>query len=108
ESHKFALEIYKVAHGFPKEELYGLTSQLRRAVFSIPINIVEGQADTSKKEFLRFLNISNRSLVEVEYLLEVVKELGFIEKSEHDVLEKQRQEIAIMLTAFMKSVRNKL
>jgi four helix bundle protein len=54
---------------FPKEEIYGLTSQIRRAAFSVPQNIVEGQASTLKKEFLNFLNITNRSLVETEYLI---------------------------------------
>jgi len=88
--------------------LYGLTSQLRRASFSIPLNIVEGHASFSRKEFLSFLNIANRSLVETEYLLEVVEELSFINKEEYFKLEKMRSEVAIMLTAFIKAVRSKL
>lgn len=62
-AHKFAMEIYKTSKVFPKEEIYGLTSQIRRAAFSVSLNIVEGQASVSKKEFLNFLNIANRSLV---------------------------------------------
>ena len=93
---------------FPKEELYGLTSQLRRAAFSIAINIVEGHASNSRKEFLSFLNISNRSLVETEYLLEIAKELCFVSEGEHQRLEEMRREVAVMLNAFTKSLRNKL
>jgi four helix bundle protein len=104
-AHKFAIAVYQTTQGFPKEELYSLTSQLRRAAFSIPLNIVEGQASQSKREFLNFLNISNRSLVEAEYLLEVVEELGFIDKSIYDNLDQLRFEVAIMLQALMKAVR---
>lgn len=104
-SHGFAIEIYKVSKQFPKEELYGLTSQIRRAAFSIPLNIVEGHASVSKKEFLNFLNIANRSLVETEYLLEIGKELNFINDAEYQRLEKMRSEIGMMLNAFVKSIR---
>ena len=88
-AHKFAIEIYRLSNKFPKEELYGLTSQIRRSAFSTPLNIVEGHASFSKKEFLSFLNIANRSLVETEY----------------QRLEKMRTEIGIMLNAFTKSIR---
>lgn len=104
-AHKLAMEIYRVSHKFPKEELYGLTSQIRRSAFSISLNIVEGHASSSKKEFLNFLNISDRSLVETEYLLEIVKELNFISDTEYQRLEKMRCEVGIMLNAFTKSVR---
>ena len=104
-SHKFAIEVYKLTKQFPKEELYGLTSQMRRSSLSIPTNIVEGHASSSKKEFLNFLNIANRSLVEVEYLLEFSLELGFIEKQEYNHLEEMRKEVAVILFAFRKSVQ---
>jgi four helix bundle protein len=104
-AHKFAIEIYRLSNNFPREELYGLTSQIRRSAFSISLNIVEGHASSSKKEFLNFLNISNRSLVETEYLLEVVKELNFINETEYQKLERMRSEIGIMLNAFTKSIR---
>ena len=104
-AHKLAIEIYKVSKAFPKEELYGLTSQIRRAGFSVPLNIVEGHASSSKKEFLSFLNIANRSLVEAEYLLEIVRELSFLNEVEYQRLEGIRTEVAIMLNAFTKSVR---
>ena len=104
-AHNLAIEIYRVSKAFPKEELYGLTSQIRRAGFSVPLNIVEGHASSSKKEFLSFLNIANRSLVEAEYLLEIVRELSFLNEVEYQRLEGIRTEVAIMLNAFTKSVR---
>jgi len=104
-AHKFAIEIYRLSNNFPREELYGLTSQIRRSAFSISLNIVEGHASSSKKEFLNFLNISNRSLVETEYLLEVVKELNFINETAYQKLERMRSEVGIMLNAFTKSIR---
>lgn len=106
--HKFAIEIYHLTKNFPKEETYGLTSQIRRSAFSVPINVVEGQASCSKKEFLNFLNISNRSLVETEYLLEICEELGFIKKEEYHKVEEMRKEVAIILNAFIRSVKDKL
>lgn len=107
-SHILAVNIYKLTSKFPKEEIFGLTSQIRRASFSVPLNIVEGQASRSKEEFLNFLNISNRSLSEVEYLLEVVKELDLISENEYNCLEDSRKEIAYMLTALIKSINAKL
>lgn len=70
-----AHEVYRATYHFPKAEMFGLTSQLRRAVLSIPTNIVEGYARSSKNEFHRFLSISLGSLAEVEYL-----EFSFKEK----------------------------
>jgi four helix bundle protein len=107
-AHKLSIEVYKYSEKFPREELYGITSQLRRAAFSVPINIVEGHASNSRKEFLSFLNIANRSLVETEYLLEICEELHFLSKSDYERLEELRGEIAVMLNAFTKSLRNKL
>jgi len=104
-AHQFAIEIYRLSGGFPREELYGLTSQIRRAAFSTPLNIVEGHASSSKKEFASFLNIANRSLVETEYLLEIVRELNFIDEREYQRLEHMRNEVGLMLNAFVKSVR---
>jgi four helix bundle protein len=104
-AHKLAMEIYRVSNKFPKEKLYGLTSQIRRSAFSISLNIVEGHASSSKKEFLNFLNISNRSLVETEYLLEIMKELNFISDTEYQRLDKMRCEVGIMLNAFTKSIK---
>ena len=107
-AHKFAIAVYIISKKFPSEELYGLTSQIRRAAFSVPLNIVEGQASGSSKEFLRFLNISNRSLAEAEYLLEVVLELGFISETEYEKLENMRLEAGLVLNGLIKSIKDKI
>jgi len=107
-AHSFVTLLYKHSKDFPKNEEYGLTSQLRRATLSISTNIVEGQASTSKKEFLYFLNIANRSLVESEYLLEVACELKYLSKDKYDELEKLRYETGILLNGLSRSIRVKL
>jgi four helix bundle protein len=68
--------------------------------------VAEGHASISKKEFLSFLNIANRSLVETEYLLEIVRELNFMGDTEYQRLGKMRSEVGIMLNAFTKSVKS--
>lgn len=68
---KLAWEVYKLTDKFPKDELYGLTSQIRRASLSIPLNIVEGHSRNSKNEFRQFLKIALGSLAETEYLLSI-------------------------------------
>ncbi len=70
-------DIYKLTYEFPKEELYGLSNQMRRAAVSIPSNIAEGAARNSKKEFIQFLHISLGSLAEVETQLIISNNLGF-------------------------------
>jgi four helix bundle protein len=74
-------EIYQLTGSFPKEEIYGLTSQMRRAAVSIPCNIAEGAARTGNKEFLQFLSISRGSLSELETQLIIAKELGYMPES---------------------------
>ena len=107
-AHILATEIYKATKDFPREELYGITSQIRRAAFSVPLNITEGQASNSKREFLSFLNIANRSLVETEYLLEVALTLCFLTNENYKRLDGFRHEVGLILNAFIKSVKIKL
>lgn len=77
-SHLLTLEVYKLTSLFPKEEMYGLTSQIRRATSSIPTNISEGCGRNSDKEFNQFLNIALGSANETEYLLILTKDLNYI------------------------------
>jgi len=77
-----ALLVYKVTAGFPKEEVYGLTSQMRRAAVSVPSNIVEGCARDSQADYLRFLNIAFGSLRELHYQLGSSERLGFFDTQE--------------------------
>jgi four helix bundle protein len=77
-SMKLTKDIYSIVNNFPKEEIYGLTSQVKRCAISIPSNIAEGRGRSSNKEFVRFLQISLGSLYELETQLELARELGFI------------------------------
>jgi len=87
ESHLFTLEIYQATKDFPKEELFGLTSQLRRASSSIPTNFAEGCGSNSEKEFARYLNISIASCSEVEYLLLLTSDLKYLKPEIYQILE---------------------
>ncbi len=78
---QFVKDIYELTSRFPEYEIYGLSSQLRRAAISFPSNIAEGAARGGKKEFSRFLKISRGSLSEIETQLLIAKELGYIEDS---------------------------
>ena len=84
-SHFLTLEIYKITEDFPKEEVFGLTSQIRRASSSIGINIVEGCGRGSDEDFKRFLRNASGSAFEVEYILLLSKDLNYI--SEEKFLE---------------------
>jgi four helix bundle protein len=78
ECHELALAVYRVTKQFPDEERFGLTSQARRAAFSSAVNIVEGSARRSNKEFRRFLDIALSSLTEVGYTLRFAREAGLL------------------------------
>lgn len=104
---EFVLLIYKVTKNFPREELFGLTSQLRRAIVSVLLNIVEGHAKESAKEVLRFFGMAKASLAEVEACLEICLDLGYLDKRTYEELEEKRAEIAYLISRYMKSVRSK-
>ena len=78
QAHKLTLLIYKFTKNFPKSEIYGLTSQIRRSSVSVAVNIVEGNSRGHKKEFLQFLYLANGSLEETKYHLMLAKDLGYI------------------------------
>jgi len=90
-------EIYRVTRGFPKDELYGLTSQLRRAAISVPSNLAEGHGRNSRKEFHHFLGQARGSLTELETQLEIARNLGYLKEHEASVLLAQSAEIGRML-----------
>jgi len=102
-AHKFVLASYKYTSEFPKNEMYGLTSQFRRAAVSIPANIVEGYAKKGKADKMRFMNISQGSIEECKYYLILSKDLEY---GENRALVSQLIEVSKMLTAYIKSIKN--
>jgi four helix bundle protein len=100
-AHAFVLRIYKLTREFPKEELYGLTSQLRRAAVSIPANIAEGYKKRGKPDKVRFLNTVEGSLEESHYYLILSEDLGFARTKE---LITDKEEIGKLLTAYSKAI----
>ena len=105
-SHTLTLEIYKATKSFPKEELYGLTSQIRRAIVSVPTNIAEGCGRRTNAELANFLNIASGSASEVEYELLIVKELEYITADQYNSWTQEICEIRSMLAAYMHKLKN--
>lgn len=100
---ELAYQIYLETKGFPKNEVYGITSQLRRAGISVPTNIVEGSGRQGKNEFRQFTSIALGSLAETEYLLEFCLRLGYFTEESYNRLEKLRKEVGCLLWNFYKS-----
>lgn len=96
--------VYLNSEEYPKHEIYGLTSQLRRAALSGVLNIVEGHARKSKIEFRRFLDISMGSLAEVEYLLELSLSLGYLDKDSYSKVEEIRTECGKLIWSYREKV----
>ena len=104
-SYKSALSIYRMTERFPKEEIYGLTSQIRRAATSIPLNIAEGYAKKeSQAEFKRYLMIALGSSDEMQVLLDFVKDLGYIDLETQQKAREVYKEIAKMLNKMVRSI----
>jgi len=102
----FVTEIYRITKAFPKEEIYGLSSQLRRAAVSIPSNIAEGQARLSRLEFKNFLSHARGSLVEVETQLLISQNLGYLSKKQADELVMRTSELARILNGLLDAIRS--
>jgi four helix bundle protein len=98
--------VYRTTAGFPKEELFGLTSQIRRAAVSVPSNIVEGCARDSEAEYLRFLNIAFGSLRELHYQLNLSKRLGFLPNEDSSLLEPKIVETEKVLNGLIRALRD--
>ena len=104
-AHALALSVYKITRTYPKEELYGLTSQLRRAVASIPTNIAEGCGRVGEGDFYRFLSIAMGSAIELEYLLLLSCDLELISKDSHKVVNDKTLEVQRMLGSLIRKVQ---
>lgn len=99
-AHRLTLDVYRVSAEFPKSELYGLTSQARRAAASIGANIAEGAGKYSNAELLRFLQIASGSASELQNHLLLARDLGFLSPSKHSGLDVAVQDVKRMLTRF--------
>lgn len=103
-SHQFVLAVYKVTSSFPKEELYGLTSQFRRAAISIPANISEGYKKKGKLDKLRFYNISQGSLEECRYYIILSRDLGYITEEVKVALVRDIVDVSLLLNSYCKTI----
>lgn len=104
----FVTDIYNQTSSFPKEEMYGLVSQLRRSAVSIPSNIAEGAARQSNKEYIQFLYVSLGSLMELDTQLIIAKNINFISEESLIVLQLKMEEIGKMLNGLIKYRKTKL
>ncbi|MCP4683804.1 MAG: four helix bundle protein [Desulfobacterales bacterium] len=102
-AHQFVLSVYTYSESFPKNELYGLTSQLRRAAVSIPANIAEGFRKKTRPDKARYLNIAQGSLEECRYYLILSKDLNY---GDNLMLKNQIEEVSKLLEAYLSSILN--
>jgi four helix bundle protein len=105
-SHHLALSIYKATAGFPKEETYGLSSQIRRACVSIPANIAEGCGKIGDNEFTRYLIIAMGSASELEYELILAHDLNYLDDRHFESLTTELVEIRKMLNALIQKIKS--
>ncbi|HEX2989771.1 MAG TPA: four helix bundle protein [Anaerolineales bacterium] len=104
-SHQLALTVDNATKGFPKEELYGLTSQIRCSSISIPTNIAEGCGRNTDADFARFLQMAIGSASETEYQLILARDLEFLPKDSYEKLHTEVEEIKRMLASLLKTIR---
>jgi four helix bundle protein len=104
-AHELTLAVYSTTRSFPREELYGLTSQMRRSAASIPANIAEGVGRRSDGEICRFFQIARGSASEIEYHVLLARDLHMLSEDEHRYLSKQADEVQRMLTVLIKKFR---
>ena len=105
-AHHLTLNLYRASKTFPREELYGLTSQVRRSCVSVSTNIAEGCGRSSDADFARFLQIAVESASEVEYLLLLGRDLNLLVHEEYEKLNGAVDEIKRMLTSLIKTLRS--
>jgi len=106
-AHQLVLLAYKFTEKFPKNEMFGLTSQLRRAIVSVPANVAEGYAAGGKGQFKRYLDIAQGSLAEVEYYLILAQDLTYITSSQYEQAESLRAETGFLLHRLIESLDRK-
>jgi four helix bundle protein len=107
-AHKLTLELYKISRHFPKEELYGVTSQLRRAASSIGANLAEGCGRQTNSEFARFVRISMSSASELDYHLLLSHDLGFVDNDVYQRASRSLTEVRKMLASLLSTVEDEV
>ena len=103
-AHSLVLKIYEVTNSFPKEEIWGLTSQIRRAAVSVPSNIVEGKARGSRKDFKRFLLVARGTLEEVKYQSLLAKELKYMNEEQYEEITVMIEDVGRLLGGMIRKV----
>ena len=98
------VSVYERTRSFPREEVYGLTSQLRRASYSVPANIVEGASRESKRDYLHFLYIARGSLSETQYFIHLARRLRYLSDQDADTLHEQTKFVFACLHGLIRSV----
>ena len=106
-AHRLTLDVYRATSGFPKEERYGLTSQARRTSVSVPANIAEGCGRDSDPDFARHLRIAMGSANELDYLMELARDLEFLHHERYSELVAKVNEVKQMLNAFIQTLSPK-
>ena len=107
-AHQFVLAIYNVTKQFPKEEIFALTSQVRRAAVSIAANVSEGHKKKTVPNQLNYLNISEGSLEEVKYYLILSKDLNYIQETEYLALFNSAEEVGRLINGYEKFISKRL
>jgi four helix bundle protein len=105
---ELVMEIYDATRSFPQEELYGLTSQMRRAAISVAANIAEGTGRNTEKDYLRFLYQARGSLTEVEYYIQLSAKLGYLSNGDFDVLRETRDEAGRVMQGLIRHIESKI
>jgi four helix bundle protein len=100
-------DIYKSTKSFPKDELFGLTSQIRRSSISIPSNIAEGYGRQGKNDYLKFLNISLSSLFEMQTQIEIAKNIDYLNENNFKILYEDSRELGRMLVSFINKIKDR-
>lgn len=103
----FVVAIYRLTDNFPKEEKFGLTSQLRRAAVSVAANVAEGAAKTSTKDFRRYLSNSQGSASEIETELQIALRLNYVDEADFKVLSKDLDDVGRMITGLSRSLQRR-
>jgi four helix bundle protein len=107
-AHHLTFELYRISRQFPREEIYGITSQLRRAAVSIGANLAEGCGRRTSNELARFVRVAMGSASELDYHLLLCRDLGFMSSDDFSISTAKLTEVRKMLTSFLQSVEDQI